>query len=243
MITADYGHCVELVNTLSRNAVSCLTGGMESPTRSRRTPRESRVPRVSGDERERSILDTAERLLDEKSFAEITIDDLARGAGLSRPTFYFYFASKQAVLLALLDEVAHEAARRSSHVFDDLAQDPARSWRSAIEAFADTFAAHRGVSVAAAAARATEPELAAQWTTLTKGWIAATAAAIQSERDRGASSAGPSPENLATALNLLNERMIVASLSDPALPGAAEATVETLLHIWLSSIYGAGAPR
>ncbi|BDZ48910.1 hypothetical protein GCM10025867_11510 [Frondihabitans sucicola] len=208
---------------------------MESATRSRRAPR---PPRVSGDERERTILATAEQLLDEKTFAEITIDDLARGAGLSRPTFYFYFASKQAVLLALLDQVAHEAERRSAHVFDDLARDPAGSWRRAIEAFADTFATHRGVSVAASAARATEPELAAQWTTLTRGWIAATASAIAAERERGASPSGPSPESLATALNLLNERMIVASLTEPGLPGAREATVETLLHVWLSSIYG-----
>jgi AcrR family transcriptional regulator len=208
---------------------------MDPAPRSRRPPRPSRL---SGDERERIILETAERLLDEKTFAEITIDDLARGAGLSRPTFYFYFASKQKVLLALLDQVAHEAGRRSAHVFDDLAHDPARSWRLAIEAFADTFAAHRGVSVAASAARATEPELAAQWAALTQRWIGATADAIAAERSRGASPAGPSPESLATALNLLNERMIVKALTDPALTGASHDTVETLLHIWLTSIYG-----
>ena len=37
------------------------------------------------------------------------MDDLAKGAGISRPTFYFYFPSKEAVLLTLLDRVIDEA--------------------------------------------------------------------------------------------------------------------------------------
>ena len=52
---------------------------------------------------------TAERLLEERSLAEISVDDLAKGAGISRPTFYFYFPSKDAVLMTLLDRVIAEA--------------------------------------------------------------------------------------------------------------------------------------
>lgn len=200
-----------------------------------------RAIRTSGDERQRAILVAAERLLDKKDFAEVTIDDLARGAGISRPTFYFYFASKQAVLLALLDQVAHEAEKRSAHVFDDLATAPSAAWRRAIKAFAETFTVHRGVSVAAAAARSSQPELAAEWAMLTDRWIEATAVAIQAERGRGASSEGPAPRSLATALNLLNERVIIAALNESDLPRAAEETVDTLEHIWLSSIYGSAS--
>jgi TetR/AcrR family transcriptional regulator, ethionamide resistance regulator len=43
--------------------------------------------RPSGDEREQAILATAERLLENRPFAAISVDDLAKGAGLSRPTF------------------------------------------------------------------------------------------------------------------------------------------------------------
>ena len=45
--------------------------------------------------------------------AEISVDDLAKGAGISRPTFYFYFPSKDAVLLTLLDRVITEADERA----------------------------------------------------------------------------------------------------------------------------------
>ena len=64
-----------------------------------RSGRGRRSTRPSGDEREAAILATAERLLEDKKFADISVDDLAKGAGLSRPTFYFYFPSKDAVLL------------------------------------------------------------------------------------------------------------------------------------------------
>jgi AcrR family transcriptional regulator len=49
-------------------------------------------------------------LLDERALADISVDDLAKGAGISRPTFYFYFPSKEAVLLALLERMVAEAA-------------------------------------------------------------------------------------------------------------------------------------
>lgn len=272
-VPAVYEQGVDVVNTLLRG---CYADAMNPPSAADSAPAGDPVPgaapqvvpnrgrraaRLSGDERQRAILVAAERLLGEKDFADVTIDDLARGAGISRPTFYFYFASKQAVLLALLDQVAHEAEKRTADVFKDLSTAPSAAWRRAIEAFAGTFAAHRGVSVAAAAARSSEPELAAEWATLTNRWIDATAAAIRAERERGASPAGPEPRQLASALNLLNERVITAALTglDPAgtdpngaalpaaaLPGAADDIVGnivgTLLHIWLTSIYGAVPP-
>src|SRR5579875_2472172 len=67
------------------------------PARSRRTAH------TTGDERERAILETAERLLADRPLKDISVDDLARGAGISRPTFYFYFASKDAVALSLFE--------------------------------------------------------------------------------------------------------------------------------------------
>ena len=74
---------------------------MTAPASDPRTPRGRRAARPSGDDRELAILTTAERLLAERPLSAISVDDLARGAGISRPTFYFYFASKDAVLLTL----------------------------------------------------------------------------------------------------------------------------------------------
>jgi AcrR family transcriptional regulator len=74
-----------------------------------RAARGRRVARPSGDERELAILQTATRLLDERPIHEISVDDLAKGAGISRPIFYFYFPSKDAVLMGLIERVIVEA--------------------------------------------------------------------------------------------------------------------------------------
>jgi TetR/AcrR family transcriptional regulator, ethionamide resistance regulator len=61
---------------------------------SSRSPRGRRSARPSGDDRELAILTTAEQLLKNRPLADISVDDLAKGAGISRPTFCFYFKSK-----------------------------------------------------------------------------------------------------------------------------------------------------
>src|SRR6478609_10009072 len=88
------------------------------------TPRGRRTPRASGDERERAIRATAERLLEEQPLNEISVEDLARGAGISRPTFYFYFPSKDAVVLTLIDHMVEEAAIDRDEALAELAADP-----------------------------------------------------------------------------------------------------------------------
>src|SRR6516165_6636836 len=83
-----------------------VTGPPMPPARGRR------VKHPSGEDRERAILATADALLAERPLKDISVDDLARGAGISRPTFYFYFPSKESVALSLLDRVAEEARSR-----------------------------------------------------------------------------------------------------------------------------------
>src|SRR3712207_947214 len=124
----------------------------ESPVRGRR------AARPSGDDRELAILATAERLLAERPLSAISVDDLARGAGISRPTFYFYFASKDAVLLSLLDRVVAEADERTSEVFERPARGPREGWRRVITAYYETFRAHRALTLAWAEARSSNAE-------------------------------------------------------------------------------------
>src|ERR671916_1961371 len=97
------------------------------------TSRGRRTPRPSGDERQMAILATAERLLEDRTLSEISIDDLARGAGISRPTFYFYFASKDAVLLALLDRVVEQGQTAAGDVLDHLAAGPRSGGRAQLD--------------------------------------------------------------------------------------------------------------
>src|SRR4051812_23832534 len=60
--------------------------------------------RAAGDSREleRAILAATERLLAERRFDELSVADILAAAGVSRASFYFYFASKHAVLAELV---------------------------------------------------------------------------------------------------------------------------------------------
>ncbi|AHH99450.1 TetR/AcrR family transcriptional regulator [Kutzneria albida] len=210
-----------------------------SPTPSTERPvRGRRAPRVSGDDRERAILATAERLLEQRPYHEISTDDLARGAGISRPTFYFYFASKDAVLLALFDRIIEQAEAGRIEVLGRDRDDPAARWREAIGVFYETFGAHRAVTLAAAEVQLSNSEVRELWSKVMEGWASDTAALIEAERERGAAPPGAPARDLAIALIRMNERMLHATFAGESPSVSEQDVVEVLATIWLSTIYG-----
>jgi TetR/AcrR family transcriptional regulator, ethionamide resistance regulator len=198
-----------------------------------------RVKHPSGEDRERAILATAEALLSERPLKDISVDDLARGAGISRPTFYFYFPSKEAVVLTLLDRVAGEARTGRDSVLARLGEGVGAPevWRDALGTIYETFRAHRPVVLAAADLFNESEEVRKLWGRVIEGFVGETAAVIELERDRGVAPPGPDARALATALNWMNERVFYAGFAgqDPALPD--DAMLDTLLSVWSRSIY------
>ena len=202
----------------------------------RRTARGRRSARPSGDDREQGILSTARRLLQHRPFSEISVDDLAKGAGISRPTFYFYFASKEAVLLSLLDPLIQQAQTG----FDGVAalpHAPRRAFREGINTFFTAFFAQPDIARAGADALATNPEVRQVWLGLMQKWIDQTAALILAERQRGAAPDTVPARELATALNQMNEHAMLAAISGESGAVPADRMVDTLAHIWMAAIY------
>ena len=198
-----------------------------------------RTSRPSGDDRELAIRNTAERLLEQRPLADISVDDLASGAGISRPTFYFYFKSKDAVLLSLLEPMIAQADAEFDKAVQRPPADLRRVCRSVIKAFFTAFGSHRAIARAGTEVLATSPEIRAMWNGFMQKWIDQTAAMITAERDRGAAPVTIPAVDLATSLNQMNERAIMATLAGerPAVPH--DQVVDTLAHIWVNSIYGA----
>ncbi len=203
----------------------------EAPGRGRRSTR------ANGDERERAIFATAERLLEERPLGEISVEDLARGAGISRPTFYFYFPSKDAVLLTLVERMVEEAKGGREEALAKLVEDPRGAWRQGLQAYFETFGSHRVAIRAAAELRLTNPEARDLWTQVMEGWIADASAIIEAERARGAAAPGRPARELAIALVQMNERALFATLSGES-PALAEADVmDVLVDVWVRAIY------
>ncbi len=226
---------------LSSPSTACKVAGVATSSTTRAL-RGRRAARPSGDDREHAILATAKRLLQERPFSQISVDDLAKGAGISRPTFYFYFKSKEAVLLSLLEPLIARADSEFEGAVQRLPTDPARVWRSGIEAFFTTFGSHQAVARAGAEALATSAEVRAVWSSFMQRWIDQTTVIIGAERARGAAPETIPAVDLATSLNQMNERMMMATLSAEQPAVGQDRVVDTLAHIWVSSIYS-GAVR
>lgn len=201
-----------------------------------RASRGRRSTRPSGDDRELAILSTAERLLEECPLADISVDDLAKGAGLSRPTFYFYFPSKDAVLLTLFERVVVEADSALEAMVTNPPADVRALWRTGINVFVETFGSRRAVSLAAEAAR-TNKDLRDLWSRFMQKWVDHIAVVIEAERARGAAPVTVPAGDLSAALNLLNEKVMLSSFAGerPSVPD--EQLLDTLVHIWVTSIY------
>jgi AcrR family transcriptional regulator len=185
-----------------------------------------------GDRKQEALLETAERLLAVKPLAEIGIEELARGAGISRSSFYFYFESRQAMLLALLAR-ASDNLLTQVECWLDPQQDGRAGLRQSIELAVTMWDEHG--SVLFAAQNPDAPAEARKFMADLNGrLVAATEDMIERKRAAGAAPPGPpSAHSLATMLVGMTEHGI--SHNNGAL-GQVEL-VDTLTTIWHRALF------
>ncbi|MCM3883843.1 TetR/AcrR family transcriptional regulator [Frankia sp. R82] len=71
-----------------------------------------RRPRLTGSARERQLLDVAERLFTERGYEGVSIEDIARAAGVSRPVVYQHHGSKDGIFVACVRRARQDLERR-----------------------------------------------------------------------------------------------------------------------------------
>lgn len=92
-----------------------------------------------GDMRER-LLQLAEDAALEKSFANISLDELAAAAGISKSGFIYHFKSKNDLALALVKRCSERQMKMLDGMFlraDELHDDPLHSYLIAIKLFSE----------------------------------------------------------------------------------------------------------
>jgi AcrR family transcriptional regulator len=161
---------------------------------------------------------------------QITIDQLATGAGISRSSFYFYFESKAAVLEALLSEIVEEMSEAAGRWLPG-AGDDADMLRHAMQVTAELWRSHG--PVLQRALLADDPEFAHFRDRIVAGYISQIGARIKRDRAAGLARPGPDARRLADALF----RMTCAVYAnDPS-----DVSVETLVVVIRRAIYGTPA--
>jgi AcrR family transcriptional regulator len=66
-----------------------------------------------------AILEATERLLQDRTLDELNVAEILEEAGISRATFYFYFASKDDVFISLLDTFMGGLVARFEEIIGD----------------------------------------------------------------------------------------------------------------------------
>ncbi|WP_412544014.1 TetR/AcrR family transcriptional regulator [Longispora sp. K20-0274] len=195
------------------------------PGRRRRGP-------SKGDQRELDILAATRRLAEDKPLRQITIDEIARAAGISRSSFYFYFDSLAAVVTHLMGEIAEEMHRESAEWLDGRGPG-AESLRRTMATSARLWRTHGALLRQVMTAPDPEPAFATLRENLISDGVRQASARITRDRAAGLAPPGPPADALARSLLVMKYAVLAGdTAADP------EETVDTLVTIVRRAIYG-----
>lgn len=96
--------------------------------------------RLDTDQRRAQLLELAKRAFSDRAYDDVSIDDLAKDAGISKGLLYHYFPTKRDLYIAGLSEIADELVEAIIQVPDSLA--PLDRVRISVEAYLDHITRH-----------------------------------------------------------------------------------------------------
>jgi AcrR family transcriptional regulator len=202
----------------------------KAPPGRRRSP-------TKGDRREQALLDALERLLSQQPVARLSVDQIAAEAGLSRTAFYFYFSSKEAAVMRLVERsvAAIWHVPDSWLLGDD--PDPAKSLSRSIAEAVRVWDEHGAVLGAVVESASFDRELWEFWRRIIEGFIDAAAERIAGDQNAGRARGDLDPKATAQALCWMNERYLYAYMASSGTPKPSADVRRTLTDVWLRVVY------
>ncbi|PTR41199.1 TetR family transcriptional regulator [Rhodococcus sp. OK611] len=100
--------------------------------------------RLSPEERRAQLIDLGARMLAERPLEQVSVEEIADQAGVSRGLLFHYFASKREFHLAI---VRHTNVEMLAHTEPDLSLEPLEILRSAITSYVDYVSENRNTYV------------------------------------------------------------------------------------------------
>lgn len=170
---------------------------------------------TKGDRREEQILAATRRLLSHRPIGQVTIDEIASAAGISRTSFYFYFPSKQAVLATLMEQTWNEFT--STHEWFDSDGPDLDGLRAQLAAVAAIWRDNGPIlACAAQSGQSDYPPLQEFLGRARERFVARLAAKIERDRAAGLAPDGPATAELATLVAIVRDgRLAELAQGDP----------------------------
>jgi len=203
-------------------------------------PRRPQSPTRKRQAVEAEVLRATESLFAEgESYANLSIERIAKRAGISRTAFYFYFSDKRELLMGLAAGVAEELYREAGTWWSGEG-DGAVGMTEALEKIATIYREHGPLLSAIVEVATYDEQVGEFWRGLTDRFVRASAERIAAEQTAGRVDASVHPEATAFALVWMTERsfnqMVVQE--DPVAP---DDLVRALARAWIATVYGGGA--
>jgi AcrR family transcriptional regulator len=192
--------------------------------------RRRRTPEVA----QREIIEAAEGLLRERPFRELTVDEVMRRTGLSRPSFYVYFRDRHELILRLVEQLRTEMLHVAGAWYDDLGGGPP-VLRQALEGVVRVYGAHGPVMRALSDAAVEDPDVEQAYGALVQGFVDVTGQHIEAEI-QGGHIAPLDASETAKALVWMTERYLYHSFG-PVRRVASGRVTETLAAVWARTLY------
>ena len=198
------------------------------------------IRRSRGDRQRDAIVTAVRELLQERSFADLSVSTISERAGVARSGFYFYFDSKYAVLAVMLAEAMEE--------LDKLTHDFApREPEETPEAFAERmvgsaaamFASNDPVMRACTLAQNTDAQIREMMNDFEDTVIDKIVGLV--EQDAGAR---PISDDLPALVRMLTATTAMTLTHDSAFVGRGEdprRAVDVLERLWLTALWGGSA--
>ena len=183
---------------------------------------------------QREIIDAAEGLLRERPFRELTVDEVMRRTGLSRPSFYVYFRDRHELVLRLVERLRGELLRVANR-WNESEGGGSGVLKEALEGVVAVYGRHGAVMRALADAAVDDREVERAYDALVRGFVEATAKHIEAEMRTGLIAA-LDPTETAKALIWMTERYLYHSFG-PTHRVAGGRVIETLTALWTRTLY------
>ncbi len=116
--------------------------------------------RSRGDRQREAIVTAVRELLEEQSFADLSVSAISERAGVARSGFYFYFDTKYAVLAVILADAMEElAALTHDYAPREAGETPAAFAERMVGSAATVFATNDPIMAACTIARNTDAQI------------------------------------------------------------------------------------
>jgi AcrR family transcriptional regulator len=200
-------------------------------------PEAQQVRRTRGDRQREAIVTAVRELLQERSFADLSVSTISERAGVARSGFYFYFDSKYAVLAViladagdLLDQLTHDFAPREP------GETPAAFAKRMVGSAAAVYANNDPVMTACAVARNTDAQIREMMDDFADGIIDKIVTLLEQDAD-----ARPISDDLPALVRTLAATTTMTLIHDSSFVGRGEdpaRAVEVLERLWVSGLWG-----